>query len=445
MNRLALLLILIAMSAGAIRADLPFRQHRYDSFRALPLNEQSIVFYGNSITNMHEWWEAFGCDERVANRGNSGAITPELIANVGSITAGKPAKVFIGIGTNDLGTGSISQPDSVAQRIATIVSAIRRDSPRTQVYVQSILPSNVGIRNVKATRATNERVRELVEPMGATFIDLFDEMMPITEKEISYDGLHLTSKGYTKWLRRIAPYVEIEPIYSDMLTENNGGISSNSFGMRNTYFSAYPVDRDDILIMGDEMIHGGEWHELLRNPRIKNRGTGWGFGGLRLKQWPGAVDAILGSNGNKQAPRKIMLYLGTADMLQKGADQDSIIADYRRVIDRIRYYAPASQTEIGIMSITPLPAEERNKNIVAPLNEKLRSLAATLPGTTYIDIFTPLSMADGRANSRYVDSNGYITGYGYGEIARTLAPEIPGADPLSADEIERNYARTAAN
>lgn len=55
-------------------ADGPFRHHRYDAFKALRVNSDNIVFVGNSITNMHEWCEAFG-NPKVLNRGNSDAFS----------------------------------------------------------------------------------------------------------------------------------------------------------------------------------------------------------------------------------------------------------------------------------------------------------------------------------------------------------------------------------
>ncbi len=100
-------MLAVALLTTAISfADGPFRNHRYDAFKVLPVNSEQIVFIGNSITNMHEWWEAFG-NHNVVNRGVSGAITDEGLANIEAIAAGKPKKVFIMLGTNDLGTNGI--------------------------------------------------------------------------------------------------------------------------------------------------------------------------------------------------------------------------------------------------------------------------------------------------------------------------------------------------
>ncbi|MBD5308415.1 MAG: hypothetical protein HDS15_03960 [Bacteroides sp.] len=441
-NFLSLLFILVSIASAF--ADLPFRQHRFDQFKALPLADSTIVFFGNSITNMHEWWEAFGSEQKVLNRGNSGAMTPELLENIGTVIALHPSKLFIGIGTNDLGTASLAQPDSVAGRIARMVELVRTGSPATEIYVQSILPSRVGIRTLDAIKATNARVKELVEPLGATYIDLFDDLAAIPEKTVSYDGLHLTSKGYAIWLNKIAPIVGLTPIYTPEMVENNGGIPNNSFGMRNTYFSAYPVHSSDVLIMGDEMIHGGEWHELLANPSVKNRGTGWGYGGISLQNWINSVEAILDTNGNKEAPSKILLYVGTQPLYAKNADMQAIIADYKALIEKIRQYAPASKTRIELLSLIPRTLAADNDSLTIPFNNLLSSLVSDDANIGYIDIFTPLALNDHSADSTLVDSHNYLTGRGYGAVARTIAPFVPGSKARCPKCIEATYNAISA-
>lgn len=49
---LSLTLSLLFVTIAAFAAD-PFRSHRYDVFKVLPLNEDNVVFVGNSITHMH--------------------------------------------------------------------------------------------------------------------------------------------------------------------------------------------------------------------------------------------------------------------------------------------------------------------------------------------------------------------------------------------------------
>ena len=71
-----LLSIIACLLTVAAWADGPFRNHRYDSFKVLEPAEGSIVFIGNSITDMHCWHEAFRTSNGdylpIVNRGNSG-------------------------------------------------------------------------------------------------------------------------------------------------------------------------------------------------------------------------------------------------------------------------------------------------------------------------------------------------------------------------------------
>ncbi len=413
------LLIWMALAGVVANGATPFRDHRYDEYKVTPLNDSSIVFYGNSITNMHEWWEAFGCDSRIANRGASGAFTQELIDNVGSITSGQPAKVFIGIGTNDLGNEATNCPDSVAGKILTIVDRIRSESPRTEVYVQSILPSTNGLRTEEIIKETNGIVERGCEARGVEYIDLYDDMAGMISREISYDGLHPTAKGYQIWCEKIAPIVGANCAYPAEFEEDNGGIDNSSFGMRFTHFSAFPVKRTDTLIIGDEMIHGGEWHELLGDSGVKNRGTGWGYGGLSFERWNAAVNAILGANGNKEAPRRIVLYAGTAPLYAKGADPEKIAADYRGWIENIRGYAPASSTRITVMSLIPRNSRDENLSLTKPMNELLRQMAGEMENVDYLDIYSDLAADDDSGDPEMIDRE-YLTGKGYLKVASRL-------------------------
>lgn len=64
-------MVLLAVCSVA-KGDDAFRLHRYDAFKACKVDRNSIVFIGNSITNMGAWMEQFGSDPAFLNRGNSG-------------------------------------------------------------------------------------------------------------------------------------------------------------------------------------------------------------------------------------------------------------------------------------------------------------------------------------------------------------------------------------
>ena len=133
--RLILATALTVMSGLWAMADGPFRLHRYDALKSTPINSENIVFVGNSITNMHEWWEAFGSDHRIINRGTSGGFSYEILENLESFIDGKPEKLFLMIGTNDISTGIA--PATVVSNIRTIITRITTGvSPDQNPYTE---------------------------------------------------------------------------------------------------------------------------------------------------------------------------------------------------------------------------------------------------------------------------------------------------------------------
>lgn len=416
---------LLLAGCMTVMADLPFRNHRYDSFKATPVNSDAIVFYGNSITNMHEWWEAFGCDTRMVNRGNSGANSQELIDNLEYVIDGKPAKLFLLIGTNDISNGI--PYETVVENIGRIIDRIQTESPETEIYIQSILPRVAEPQNTN-NKAANVMFASLCKEKEVTFIDLWDTLQGIRNYgSWSADGLHLYAAGYRVWCRKIAPYLgeDIPCVYEDSYTNLNGGME-NSNGMRLSYFGMLPVKSTDVLIIGDEMIHGGEWHELLRSDRIKNRGIGWGYGGLALSQHKIDLQAILTGNGNKETPAKIFFYCGT---------DDKSLSDYSKMLDEAARLAPGAQ--LYVMSQIPL---DSGRNNVANYNKSLKEMAES-KGATYVDIYTPLLDENGKADPYCIKEN-YLYGRGYVKVANVLANylEEEGVNPISIEEFEKIYS-----
>ncbi len=418
--------ILIVTSAFGAMADLPFRNHRYDSFKATPVNSNAIVFYGNSITNMHEWWEAFGSDGRIINRGNSGGMSQELIDNLESVIDGKPAKLFLMIGTNDISTGIPYQ--TVVGNIGHIINRIQTESPATEIYIQSILPRAAEPQNTN-NKAANAMLATLCEETGVTFIDLWDSLQGIRDYgQWSADGLHLYAAGYRVWCRQIAPYLgnDIKCVYEDSYANINGGMS-NSNGMRLSYFGMLPVKSTDVLIVGDEMIHGGEWHELLRSDRIKDRGIGWGYGGLDISQHKTDLSAILTGNGNKETPAKIFFYCGT---------NDKSTSAYSSLLDEAKRLAPGAKLYV----MSQIPLSNNSNSAVVSFNNSIKTIAES-KGATYVDIYTPLLNASGNTDTDCISGN-YLYGRGYIKVANVLAQylEEEGVNPVSIEEFEHLYA-----
>src|SRR5688500_2665279 len=95
---------------------------RVDLFRSFEHSTKDIVFLGNSLTFWGEWAEFFR-NEHIKNRGIPGDHTFGVLERLDEVINGKPAKVLILIGINDIARNF---PDSVILRnFEAIVSRIR--------------------------------------------------------------------------------------------------------------------------------------------------------------------------------------------------------------------------------------------------------------------------------------------------------------------------------
>lgn len=432
----------ILASALTARGDEPFRMHRYDSFNACKVNENSIVFIGNSITNMGAWPEHFGDDSRFINRGNSGCYSYESLDELESILVGKPAKIFVMVGTNDIG-GLTGTPESIALNARVMIERVKRESPATRLYITSCFPSQNGYRNLTNLGETNRLLQEVCDQTGTAYVDLWNELMGITTGALSTDNLHINAKGYYIWSKKIAELLADDgvtvalPANPTLVT---GGLNY-SWGMRVGLFGALPVKADDVLMIGDEMINGGEWHELLNCPRVKNRGSGWGYGGVinGLPSWANMIEPIFKSNANKQTPAQTYLYAGVAQV--NGSEPiSSIVSQYQTVVNNIKKHAP--DTRLHLMSLLPVSNAAANSR-VKQFNQHLREMAAT-GGDTYVDIFSPLALPDGSPDPAYITDN-YVYAAGYNRIARVLAPLIgDDCSVMSEEEFTSHHATIEA-
>lgn len=457
-----LLAVLFAFSSAA-HADEPFRKHRYSSFQALPAcNDGDIVFIGNSITNMMNWYEAFGSRQEIHGRGNSGGYTQEILDNLESMIAGNPSKVFLMIGTNDLGTnGEFYTPVHVADRITQILSRVRAEAPNATVYYESILPSLNGTRTRAKTEETNDSVKVWIARQNdpkIVYVDLYSRLVAEdgsmknavstpNASAYSYDGLHLTQKGYRIWMQAIKDYVGSDCVYPENAPNVWGGLGGSN-GMRVTYFGASPVKSTDILLIGDEMIHNGEWHELLGSADFKDRGIGWGYPSVNVSNVAGTFSAILEANRDngvsKDAPRAVCLYAGLADV-QAGSNADAIFANYKTAVSSLRTKLPS--TPIFVMTVLPFPSGSATQaNTIVALNSKLKTLADETGKVYLIDTYA--ATFDGTRNEECFMGTGniYLSGFGYARVSQAIAEAVNAKlgteyTAISDSEARKNIVR----
>lgn len=213
-----ILLLFLMMSGANVFAQKhsEYYYQRVSLFDTLPSDSSDIIFLGNSITNGCEWCELFS-DPHVKNRGINGDTSRGVRDRLQSTLKGRPSKVFLMIGVNDIANGA--SPDSVINVMKQIIDRTASLSPSTRLYVQSILPIN-DTYNIfwghmdksEQIKEYNAKLEQLCKERGVEFIDLYSHFcIPGTDKmNLSYtnDGLHLMVDGYLKWRDIILPYVK---------------------------------------------------------------------------------------------------------------------------------------------------------------------------------------------------------------------------------------------
>lgn len=209
---------LLCMATGfAQNAEPKFSAYYYQRaslFEALPVQQNDILFVGNSITDGGEWHELFQ-QVNIKNRGISADTTDGLYDRLTPITKGKPTKIFLLIGINDVARGKT--PAEIAEGIARIAKKIKADTPDTKLYIQSVLPVTPyynqypnHTKRWEMVAEINRLVKEFTEKEQLTYIDLYthfaDESGQL-KKEYSNDGLHLMGNGYLLWKKILRPYL----------------------------------------------------------------------------------------------------------------------------------------------------------------------------------------------------------------------------------------------
>ncbi len=191
--------------------DSLYRNYLYDSrttyFRQLPPKKGAVVFWGDSITDWGDWAEFTG-NASAINRGIAGDNTYGLLHRTDEVTRHQPKKLFILIGTNDL---NIHIP--LEQRLVnydSIIDRVKRESPNTIIYVQSVLPINNDLISRQYYSGTNEAIRlmnssldSLARTGGVVYVDLYSHFLDQKgqlDAKYTYDGLHLNGVGYMRWI-----------------------------------------------------------------------------------------------------------------------------------------------------------------------------------------------------------------------------------------------------
>lgn len=179
-----------------------------EQFESFPKASSDIVFLGNSITAGTDWNELLQLPT-ARNRGISGDITYGVLERLDDVISGKPSKIFILIGINDISKNI--PDDTILNNYAKIVDRIQAGSPETSIYFQTLLPVNASFEKFKNHYGkdqhilyVNEGIRKLTNQKNIQLIDLYPHFLDNDnhlKAALTHDGLHLLIEGYQVWAK----------------------------------------------------------------------------------------------------------------------------------------------------------------------------------------------------------------------------------------------------
>jgi lysophospholipase L1-like esterase len=180
---------------------------------AVTPNENRVVFYGNSITEV--WAQHFPAmfpGKPYIGRGISGQTTPQMLIRFRQdVVALKPKVVVILAGTNDIaGNTGPSTIEMIEDNLMSMTEIAKANGIR--VVLSSVLPVydyawRPGLEPAPKILALNAWMKKYAANVGAVYLDYHSAMHDQREglrADLTYDGVHPTEAGY----RVMAPLAE---------------------------------------------------------------------------------------------------------------------------------------------------------------------------------------------------------------------------------------------
>lgn len=196
------------------------------------IKKDQILFVGSSLMEwfpINEMQLNLNLEKRIYNRGIAGTTTEELLNSIeAQILELEPSKIFINIGSNDIGSleNGEYKKEKLLENYEKILNIIKEKLPKAKVYVMAYYPINnvddFGISKEEhekmfATR-TNENIKNankdveiLAKKLNCEFINVnngLENSDGNLKKEYSIEGLHMWPNAYEIILKNMMNYLK---------------------------------------------------------------------------------------------------------------------------------------------------------------------------------------------------------------------------------------------
>ncbi|KRM72086.1 GDSL-type esterase/lipase family protein [Lacticaseibacillus brantae] len=189
-----------------------------------------IVFVGSSLMEIFpiekmQQEQDLGLTKTIYNRGVRATTTADLLAHMDTLIFDlQPSKIFINIGSNDVGFNV--PEETFLSNYTKILEQIKTKLPNTRVYAMAFYPVNTTHnfgeeedehshlyehRSNELLEDASEKVKRIVEKAGDTFINVNDGLTDSTgnlKPEYTFDGAHMLPNGYQVVFNNMKPYLD---------------------------------------------------------------------------------------------------------------------------------------------------------------------------------------------------------------------------------------------
>ena len=205
------------------------QQDKLERYRILNQNVKKgeILFTGSSLMEqfpVNELLMTNGMDQVIYNRGIGGFTTTDMLQHMEEMIFGtEPSRIFINIGTNDIGSPDY-QLEALLERYEEIIVRIQERLPEAEINMMAYYPVNETdkipegewgktafvTRTNENINIANAAVENLAAKKGCRFINvnegLADERGKL-KKEYTIEGIHMYANGYQVVLQNLKKYL----------------------------------------------------------------------------------------------------------------------------------------------------------------------------------------------------------------------------------------------
>lgn len=188
-------------------------------------------------------------------------------------------------------------------------------------------------------------------------------------------------------------------------------IERNHYNQKSDFYHSHPVNKGDIVFMGDSITDGANWDELFPGLPVKSRG-------INADTTTGVLNRI--GYTLCCSPAAIFLLIGTNDLpLFEYRKDNEILATYRQILQQCKEGSP--ETKVYVQSI--LPRTHSFEKRILHINQKLAALAAEF-GFEFIDLYSHFVSPKGSLRDELTNDHLHLMAPGYVLWVKLLDPYI---------------------